>query len=93
MSDARRTQLSEESMGNRGSKAITGTSAVLPTTGKLYTAIYFIVDSSVTAYTDATGNTSGDMTAVTYFPAGTWLFGKWSSVTLGDGEAWGYYGS
>ena len=83
--------LLETSLGDNGSKEITGTNAVTPTEGNTFTAVNFIIDSTVSAYTDVAGYTSGDLTAITYYPAGAWVYGKWSSITLSDGEGMGYY--
>lgn len=81
---------SEEVMGGCGSKAITGTSAVTPPTGYYFFAIQVMVDMVVSAKSDVSGATNGDITTFTNIPAGTILFGKFSSITLTSGEALGY---
>lgn len=89
MSDGRRTELIEVSMGNKGSKEITGTSEV---TGN-FTAIQFMETSVVAAQTDATGTSNADLTAWTGgFLAGTIVYGRWSAITLTSGSAIGYLG-
>lgn len=84
--NARTNELIEQSLGNKGSSAITGTTAV---TGS-FTALQAIDDTVVAAQTDATGATNADLTAFTTIPAGAILFGRWTSITLTSGEMIGY---
>lgn len=92
MSQIRQTELMETRLGNLGSKEITGTSAVLPETGKVFTFIHFVAASVVTTQTDS-GITNADLSALTSIPVGTTVYGKWSSITLTSGEAIGYFGT
>ena len=87
MSEARNTELNEIALGQYGSKAITGTSAV---TGE-FVAIQVVADMVVSAQTDD-GLTNAVLSSFTSIPAGTILYGAWSSITLTSGEAVGYFG-
>ena len=91
MSESRTSELMGVSLGDFGSKSITGTSAVTPATGKTFTAIQAISNIVVSAQTDK-GTSNMDLTDFTTILAGTVVFGKWSSITLSSGEAIGYYG-
>lgn len=91
MSIIRQTELMETNLGNLGSKAITGTGAVTPDEG-VFTFIHFVAASAVTTQTDA-GVVNADLSAIASIPAGTTVYGKWSSITLASGEAIGYNGS
>lgn len=87
MAADRTTELTEISLGQRGSKSITGTSAV---TGQ-FIAIQIVADAVVSAQTDD-GVTNMDLTDFTSLPAGLIVYGRWSSITLTSGEAIGYTG-
>lgn len=78
------------SVGALGSNEITGVGAVTPTTGFYFFAIQIIADTVVAAQVDVTNATNADLTALTSIPAGTVVYGKWSSITLTSGEAIGY---
>lgn len=92
MSDERRTEMIEVSLGQYGSKEITGTSAVTPPTGYYFVAIQMVADTVVSAQTDY-GTTNADLTAYTTLTDGQIVYGKWTSITLTSGEAIGYLAS
>ncbi len=91
MSLIRQTEILETQLGNLGSKSIIGTSAVTPDSG-VFTFIHFVAASVVTTQTDA-GVVNADLSALASIPAGTTVYGKWSSITLTSGEAIGYNGA
>lgn len=91
MSNARTTELLEVSFANKGSKEITGTDAVTPTTGEVFTCLQALEDTIVSAQTD-TGTTNADLSAFTLISEGTFIYGRWSSITLASGSMIGYYG-
>lgn len=74
-----------------GSKAITGTSAVTPASGYYFASIQAISDIVVSAQGNVSGAINADLTEFTSIPAGTFLLGKWNSITLTSGEAIGHY--
>lgn len=79
------------SFGELGGKAITGTSAVTPTSGRYFAAINVMADAVVSAQGDITDVDNPDLTALTTIPAGTVLYGMWNSITLTSGQAIAYY--
>lgn len=85
------SQVTINSIGAVGSKAITGTNAVTPATGYYFFAIQIIADAIVSAQGDVTGALNATLSSFTVIPAGTILFGKWNSITLSNGQAIGYY--
>lgn len=89
MSESRITELLENSMGNKGSKEITGVLEV--TADNIFSCIQFIEDSTVAAQTDI-GTVNADLTAFTLIVAGTIIYGRWSTITLSSGSAIGYNG-
>ena len=86
--NARDTEILESSMGNLGSKAITGSTEI---TGA-FTAFTFIEDSVVTSVTDKVGYANADLSDFTTIIAGTTVYGEWIAITLTSGSAIGYYG-
>jgi hypothetical protein len=84
------SQAQLNSIGATGSKSITGAAAVTPPAGYYFFAIQIIADTVVAAQGNVTGATNADLTDFTSIPAGTTIFGKFSSVTLTSGEAIGY---
>jgi hypothetical protein len=89
MSQSRADAMLELSLGNNGSKEITGTSEV--TADNIFIAIQFIDDSIVASQTDA-GVANADLSAFSLIIGGTIVYGKWSSLTLTSGFAIGYNG-
>jgi len=87
----RATEILETTMGNLGSKAITGTSAVTPTAGFVFTCIQAMEDSAVTTQTDS-GITNAVLSSYTTIISGTMLYGRWSSITPASGSFVGYLG-
>jgi hypothetical protein len=79
--------LSDAAMGNLGVTPITGTDATTPDTGYVFTALQALADTVVAANT---GN--HDLTAYTVIPAGTIVYGLWTSITLTSGEVAVYNG-
>lgn len=53
-------------------------------------AIQFIADSVVSTQTDKAGAINTQLTGLTSIPAGTVVYGKYSSISLTSGEAIGY---
>jgi len=93
MSDRRRTEIAEASLGNLGSKAVIGTTPVTPPTDRVITALIPLTNCVVTAQTDRSGVTNQDLTAFTTLPAGIPIYGQWTSITLSaDNEATAYFG-
>lgn len=84
------TRLLETSLGRFGSKEITGTSEITAATGNVFTCLQVIEDAQVSAQTDV-DVTNGDLTAFTTIPAGQFIYGRWSSITLSAGSMIGYY--
>ena len=83
--------LGELSLGQIGSKAITGTNAVTPDSGYYFACIQAIADIVVSAQGNVTGSTNAVLSSFPKIPAGTVVYGKWDSITLTSGEAIGYY--
>lgn len=92
MSIIRQTELMETNLGNLGSKSITGTSAVVPASGYVFSYLYVAEAAVVAAQVDA-GIDNADLTAITSLPVGIYIYGKWSSITLTSGSLIGYYGT
>jgi len=86
----RQTRLMETSLGNQGSKAITGVVAVTPTAGNFFTCLQVIEDAQVSAQTDV-DIVNADLSTITTIPAGQFIYGKWKSITLTSGSMIGYY--
>ena len=79
-------------IGSLGGKAITGTSAVTPDTGYYFYAIQVMADIVVSAQGNVSGHTNPTLSAlIGGVPAGTVIYGKFTSITLTSGEAIGYY--
>ena len=78
-------QLLVEQLGKNGSTEIFTTAAQ---TGKDFYAVYFPVDSVVSAITVANG--TGDSSLHTTLPAGTTLFMNITAITLTSGIGVGY---
>ena len=80
--------LLDESLGGCGFKAITDTTATAPDTGMCFRAIQFLGD---TTFTTLTNLETGDATTAT-FPAGFWLFGRFTHIILATGQCIAYQG-
>lgn len=78
-------------LGACGGREIIGTTIVSPATGNYFFALHFMAASVVAAQTNVTGATNPALSAITSIPAGTKIYGKFSSVTLTSGQAIGYY--
>ena len=77
--------LLNEQLGQLGGVEVFTTTAQ---TGKDYYAIYFVLESVISAITVA--NSTGASNLVTTIPAGTTLFMNTNSITLTSGLAIGY---
>ena len=86
----RKTKLMETSLGNDGSKAITGVAAVTPTAGNIFTCIQVISDAVIAAQTDV-DIINADLSELGTISTGTFIYGKWSSITPTSGYMIGYY--
>ena len=80
-------------LGLLGGRAITGTSAITANAAGYFYAIQFVTSAIVTSQADKTGANNPRLAAITAgFTAGTVVFGQYSSITLSQGSAIGYFG-
>lgn len=78
-----------DSVGEFGSKAITGTSAVTPPAGYYFFCIVPSSDIVVSAYANSQDE-GADLTAIASHPTGVPIYGKFTSITLTSGDGIGY---
>ena len=90
-SSARLVELQENVIGGNGGVAIVGTSATASGTGKVFYAISALTETVVAAATTNTGFTSPGITTLAALPAGSIVYGQWTSITLTSGECVCYY--
>tara|TARA_B100000214_G_scaffold251454_1_gene184871 strand:- start:186 stop:446 length:261 start_codon:yes stop_codon:yes gene_type:complete len=77
----------ELSTGGNGGIVIVNTDTTTPPAGAVFAAITSL-DAGV-AFDISTGNI--DLTTLTSLPAGTTVFGRWTSLKLSGGQAVVYY--
>ena len=81
-----------QNIGAIGSKEIVGTSKVSAENGAYFFAIQVTADMIVAGQENVTGATNMNLSLITGgIPAGTVIYGKFSSITLTSGQAIGYY--
>lgn len=86
MSQARTTEILNESIGGYGGKYIATTDATTPATGYNFVAVQVIADAVITLVGDITGITTVTVTA------GQVIYGRYSSITLASGSVIAYNG-
>ena len=82
--------ISADSIGQTGSKEITGTSAVTPPTGFYFWSIVPSSDMVISAQGNVTSAINADLTAIASHPTGVPIYGKFNSITLTSGDGIGY---
>jgi len=93
MTVERQTEILEISLGNLGSIAVTGEATITAPTGVSIRCIIPLVDSTVTAQTNASGIATQELTTFENLPAGIPLYVKCTSITFGAGSQVSvYYG-
>ena len=86
MSQARTTELLETSIGSLGGQYIADTDATTPATGFKFVAIQVITACTITLVGNITGITTVAL------PAGTIIYGRYTSLTLASGSVIAYNG-
>lgn len=79
-------------IGLYGSKEIVGITKVSAATGSYFFAIQAISDIKVASQENEPESTNANLSLLTAgIPAGTVIYGKFTSITLTSGQAIGYY--
>ena len=89
---ANMADLADEAAGGKGFAVVADTAAHVPASGRYFRALYFLsttVIASLGAAADAP--ITGAVTGIS-FAAGTWLYGKFTSVQLTSGSLLAYNG-
>ena len=78
-------------LGQEGSIAITGTSAVTANANSYFFAINWTTSAVVTHQSNFTGANNPGLALITAgFTAGSWVYGQFTSITLSEGAGIGY---
>jgi hypothetical protein len=84
--------LADEAAGGKGFAVVADTSVHTPAAGRYFRSLYFLSTTVIASLGTADDAPITGSVAGISFAAGTWLYGKFTNITLTSGSALAYNG-